>query len=95
MDEINILPHYRGNLMHDGWWSYDGYTKCRHSLCCVHLLRELTFFAELSAEQKSWAMPLKDGVYRNGSGGRPERTNANCDVRHCDFIDSSGARYVI
>jgi transposase len=59
MDEIGILPHYRGNLMHDGWWSYDGYTKCRHSLCGVHLLRELTFFAELSAEQKSWAMPLK------------------------------------
>jgi transposase len=60
MDEIGILPKYRGNLVHDGWWSYDYYSNCRHSLCCAHLLRELTFFAELKAEQKSWAAPLKE-----------------------------------
>ena len=46
--------------MHDGWWSYDYYTACRHSLCCVHLLRELTFFAELNAAQKVWAERLKE-----------------------------------
>lgn len=60
MDEIGILPKYRGHLVHDGWWSYDYYTACRHSLCCVHLLRELTFFAELSNEQKAWAAPLAE-----------------------------------
>jgi transposase len=59
MDEIGILPRYRGNLVHDGWWSYDYYTRCRHSLCGAHLLRELTFFSELNAEQKSWAELLK------------------------------------
>jgi transposase len=60
MDEIGILPKYRGHLVHDGWWSYDYYTACRHSLCGVHLLRELTFFAELSKEQKAWAAPLRE-----------------------------------
>ena len=60
MDEIGILPKYRGHLVHDGWWSYDYYTACRHSLCGVHLLRELTFFSELSAEQKAWAAPLAE-----------------------------------
>jgi transposase len=60
MDEIGILPQYRGTVVHDGWWSYDYYTNCRHSLCCVHLLRELTFFAELNAEQNAWAAPLKE-----------------------------------
>jgi transposase len=60
MDEIGILPRYRGNLVHDGWWSYDYYTACRHSLCGAHLLRELLFCAELSEEQKSWAAPLKE-----------------------------------
>jgi transposase len=60
MDEIGILPKYRGTCVHDGWWSYDYYTNCQHSLCCAHLLRELTFFAELNAEQKSWAEPLKE-----------------------------------
>ncbi|MGB7926388.1 MAG: IS66 family transposase [Pyrinomonadaceae bacterium] len=60
MDEIGILPKYRGTLVHDGWWSYDYYTHCRHSLCGAHLLRELTFLAELTAEQKAWAEPLKE-----------------------------------
>ncbi len=58
IDEIGILPKYRGHLVHDGWWAYNQYTRCRHSLCVAHLLRELKFFAELSDEQKSWAEPL-------------------------------------
>jgi transposase len=48
IDEIGILPKYQGDLVHDGWWSYDYYTNCQHSLCCAHLLRELTFFVEVS-----------------------------------------------
>src|SRR5438270_723231 len=60
MDEIGILPRYRGTCVHDGWWSYDYYTGCRHALCGAHLLRELTFFAELNDEQRSWAEPLKE-----------------------------------
>jgi transposase len=58
MDEIGILPHYRGTLVHDGWWSYDYYTDCRHSLCGAHLLRELVYFSELDEERKRWATPL-------------------------------------
>lgn len=58
IDEIGILPKYRGNLVHDGWWAYNQYTRCRHSLCVAHLLRELKFFAEVSEAQKSWAEPL-------------------------------------
>jgi transposase len=60
MDEINVLPRYRGTLMHDGLLSYKHYTKCRHALCGVHLLRELTYFEELSEETKTWATPLKE-----------------------------------
>lgn len=60
MDEVGIIPSYRGTLVRDGWWSYDYYNKCRHALCGAHLLRELTFFAELNDEQKAWADPLKE-----------------------------------
>jgi transposase len=60
MDEVGIIPRYRGTLVRDGWWSYDYYTSCRHALCGAHLLRELTFFAELNDEQKSWAEPLRE-----------------------------------
>jgi hypothetical protein len=60
MEEINVLPRYRGTVVHDGWLAYKYYTKCRHALCGVHLLRELTYFEELSAETKAWAGPLKE-----------------------------------
>ena len=34
-------------------------TRCRHALCGVHLLRELTYFEELDEVTKAWAAPLK------------------------------------
>lgn len=60
MDEINVLPRYRGTCVHDGLLSYSYYNQCRHALCGVHLLRELTYFEELSGETKAWAAPLKE-----------------------------------
>jgi transposase len=60
IDEINILPQYRGTCVHDGWLSYTFYPKCRHALCGAHLLRELVYFEELGTETKAWATPLKE-----------------------------------
>lgn len=60
IDEINVLPAYRGTCVHDGLLSYTHYTRCRHALCGVHLLRELTYFEELAAEMKAWAVPIKE-----------------------------------
>ena len=59
MQEIGILPHYRGRVVHDGWVAYKFYTECKHSLCVGHLLRELTFFEELNEEQQHWASGMK------------------------------------
>lgn len=60
MEEAGVLARYRGTCVHDGWWAYSSFTRCRHALCGVHLLRELTFFEELSEETKAWASPLKE-----------------------------------
>jgi transposase len=60
ISEINVLPRYRGTCVHDGWLAYTHYTRCRHALCGVHLLRELTYFEELGEETKAWAGPLKE-----------------------------------
>jgi transposase len=60
IDEIGILPEYRGTCVHDEWLSYTFYPKCRHALCGAHILRELTYFEELSEETKAWATPLKE-----------------------------------
>jgi transposase len=56
-DAIGILPGFRGVSVHDGWASYQTYTACRHALCNVHHLRELTFLEE--EEHQAWAKELK------------------------------------
>jgi transposase len=60
IDGINLLPRYRGTCVHDGLLAYTYYDRCRHALCGVHLLRELTYFDEVSAESKAWAAPLRE-----------------------------------
>ncbi len=42
MNDIDILPHFKGVLCHDHWKPYYFYTDCQHSLCNAHHLRELT-----------------------------------------------------
>lgn len=58
MDEIGILPQFRGTLVRDGFSSYQWYGQCRHSLCNAHLLRDLVFVTEVYPEQEEWTTPL-------------------------------------
>jgi transposase len=59
MDEIGILPAFRGTSVHDGWPAYEYYHQCRHALCGAHLLRELTYIEESSPHQRGqWAEPM-------------------------------------
>jgi transposase len=56
-DAMGVLPGYTGVSVHDGWASYRAYPQCRHALCNIHHLRELTFLEE--AYQQTWATELK------------------------------------
>jgi transposase len=56
-DAIGILPPFTGVSVHDGWVGYRAYTACRHALCNVHHLRELTFLHE--QYHQAWAGELK------------------------------------
>jgi transposase len=56
-EAIGILPKYRGVSVHDGWKPYQSYTQCRHALCNVHHLRELTYLEE--QYQQAWATDMK------------------------------------
>ena len=55
---IGILPDFGGVSVHDGWVGYRAYRACRHALCNVHHLRELTFLDE--QYQQPWANDVKD-----------------------------------
>ncbi len=57
IDAIGILPDFHGVSVHDGFASYRAYALCRHALCNVHHLRELTFLEE--EYEQAWAAQLK------------------------------------
>lgn len=58
MDEIGILPLFKGFLCHDHWKPYFKYNDCLHVLCNAHHLREL----ERAWEQDGqiWARDMRD-----------------------------------
>ena len=56
MDEIEILPYFKGILCHDHWKPYYGYD-CLHALCNAHHLRELTLAADEDKQQ--WAADIR------------------------------------
>ncbi len=57
LDAIDILPHFGGRSLHDGFRSYWLYA-CEHALCNVHHLRELLFLYE--EQQQTWAHEMSE-----------------------------------
>ena len=55
MDDIGILPAFKGVAVHDFWKSYYKYN-CQHALCNAHILRELIFIKERF--EQDWAEDL-------------------------------------
>jgi hypothetical protein len=49
--EFDVLPDYRGTVVHDALSVYDAYPQARHALCCAHLARELVAAAEADPDQ--------------------------------------------
>jgi len=58
IEEINIIPRYRGTIIHDCWSSYLTYNHCDHGLCGSHLVRELTCIFEANGYR--WAANMKE-----------------------------------
>jgi len=56
MDEMGVLPGFKGILCHDHWKPYYTYN-CTHALCNAHHLRELTRAWEQDGQK--WALEMK------------------------------------
>lgn len=57
IEDIGIIPHYGGIIIHDCWASYLSYGHLEHGLCGSHLLRELTFIVDSNGYR--WAKKMK------------------------------------
>lgn len=58
MDDMDILPWFKGVSIHDHWLAYFTY-KCLHALCNAHHLRDLQAAVEASPSH-TWAQLMKD-----------------------------------
>ena len=58
MEEIGIIPCFKGVLIHDHWKPYFSYNNCAHALCNAHHLRELECAKELFSQK--WASDMQD-----------------------------------
>jgi len=58
LEEIGLLKNFTGTCVHDSWLSYFRYSHCKHGLCNVHLLRDLTFLGE--EKNQVWAALMAD-----------------------------------
>jgi transposase len=59
MNEIGILPNFRGTLIHDHWKPYYTYEACTHGLCNAHHVRELQWVID-NHEHYTWAKAMQD-----------------------------------
>jgi transposase len=75
MDEMGVLPNFKGKLCHDHWKPYYRYDGCIHCLCNAHHLRELERAWEQDHQQ--WAKQMQELLLKinenvNGAGGMLE-----------------------
>jgi transposase len=80
-DAMGILADYTGVSVHDGWKPYQRYTTCRHALCTIHHLRELTFVEEQyqqpwAAEMKGLLLGMKAATEQTRAEGLPQLPTA-------------------
>lgn len=75
MDEMNILPQFKGTAVHDYWKPYFKYS-CKHALCNAHHLRELTFVHEQYNEQ--WAKKMIELLLKIKGTVQQTKPHADC-----------------
>ena len=78
MNEINILPNFRGTLIHDHWKPYYTYQNCQHGLCNAHHVRELQWV--IDNHPHTWAKSMQDLLLEINEAVNKKEKNCLDDV---------------
>lgn len=78
IDEIGVLPGYRGIVVHDGLSAYDYLENALHAQCCAHLLRHLGK-AMKHDDTKLWARLMTEALL-DGLSAAQQATEENLDA---------------
>jgi transposase len=59
LEDMAVLPFFKGVLVSDGWKPYWSISGAEHALCCAHLLRDLASLSG-SPAHRGWADEMAD-----------------------------------
>lgn len=98
MDEMGILPEFRGYAVHDGWQSYQGYDG-DHVLCNAHHLRELQYILEQYGQPWAFQMSVLlvsihhwvETLKADGEGALPTGDLAVLEARYQAILEEGFA----
>jgi len=81
MDDMEIIPNYRGILVHDHWTPYNKYDNCNHSYCNAHILRELNGISEKdnlrwSQDMHALLVSMNNAVHKAKQSDKKQLSNA-------------------
>jgi transposase len=76
--EFDVLPRFRGTVVHDALSVYDAYPEARHGLCGAHITRELVAAGEADPDQVWPAQALRalHGLNTAAHHARDQRLDA-------------------
>lgn len=80
INSFNIIPRYKGTLIHDRFSSYFSYN-CQHGLCNAHILRELKYIGE--AFDAAWSEKMSKLLIR--AHGQKKK-KGHCSKKYYDRI---------
>lgn len=85
-DAMQILPKFRGTMIHDFWSPYFRYSS-HHALCNAHLLRELTGISENYGQ--NWSSQLQDLIreIKRVVDGTREQAGSLCPSVKSEFLE--------
>jgi transposase len=88
MDDMGILPEFKGVAVHDGWKPYNNHG-CDHALCNAHLQRELTVIEENYKQQ--WTKEMNELL----TEAKKHTDECNEQIKELDFeqIKALGDRF--
>lgn len=94
MDEIGILPKFRGTLVHDHWKPYYTYRACLHALCNAHHVRELQWVIDTlnyvwAKDMQDLLLKINESVKVSGINMLDSKTSSELRERYRQIINEA------
>lgn len=66
VNDIGIIPRFKGIIVHDCWATYFSYKNVGHALCGSHILRELRYVMDCDPGNAGWVLMMKELLQEAG-----------------------------